>query len=72
VEAPDFSPGSGFFRTRENQGFHTTRALSPGNSKTVDFITVAIFETRSQWQGLFAWFVWLRGWKMLPLLFLST
>src|SRR5690349_7810553 len=28
VEAPDFSPGSGFFRTRENRGFYTTRTLA--------------------------------------------
>jgi hypothetical protein len=44
VEAPDFSPGSGFFRTRVNRGFHTNPGFSPG-LKNFDFITLAIYES---------------------------
>src|SRR5690242_8604010 len=46
VEAPNFSWGSGFFRTRENSGSHPIPGFSPG-LKAVDFITLTIFETRS-------------------------
>jgi len=32
VEAPDFGPGSGFFRIRENCDLHKFRPLGPANS----------------------------------------
>jgi hypothetical protein len=46
VEAPDFSPGNGFFRTRVNRGLHTNPGFSPG-PKSVDFIILTIYEIPS-------------------------
>ena len=43
VEAPNFSWGSGFFRTRENSGLPSSFRALARDLKAVDFITLTIF-----------------------------